>query len=320
MARATRKDVATLSGVSETVVSYVLNNNRYVDGEKRSRVIAAVKELGYAPSPMARALKGKGNGQLLLIADDIKSEHFGYLVGELEKRAYPLGLMVSLCQYHPEKPFLEHILSHSYSGFLVASGMMPHEDVQYLIDENKNVVVMEIKDTPPFHGLNCSINTGLFQGEGELLSLLEKRGRKHIAFVSPPSLALSSEDWRLKAYLEKEKEPFIISGENEADLGGKIAHAWKSEGIDGFCCRCDYCGCIAIKYLKEAGAKVGEDVSVTGFDDTFCSSYITPGLTTARICRDKIAEAAISFFAQQKKGKSFMHIDIPSLIVKRGSV
>ena len=33
--RVTRADVAKMAGVSETVVSYVINNNRYVAMEKR---------------------------------------------------------------------------------------------------------------------------------------------------------------------------------------------------------------------------------------------------------------------------------------------
>ena len=49
----TRKDVAALAGVSETVVSYVLNNNRYVAQDKRERVLAAVRELHYRPNTVA---------------------------------------------------------------------------------------------------------------------------------------------------------------------------------------------------------------------------------------------------------------------------
>ena len=56
----TRKDIALEAGVSETIVSYVMNNNRYVDKEKRKRVLEAVEKLGYRPNPIARALKGKG--------------------------------------------------------------------------------------------------------------------------------------------------------------------------------------------------------------------------------------------------------------------
>ena len=56
---ATRKDVARLAGVSETIVSYVLNNNRYVAQDKRERVLQAVKQLQYRPNNIARALDRK---------------------------------------------------------------------------------------------------------------------------------------------------------------------------------------------------------------------------------------------------------------------
>ena len=47
MKKVTRKDVAEKAQVTETIVSYVINDNRYVDKEKKERVLAAVKELGY---------------------------------------------------------------------------------------------------------------------------------------------------------------------------------------------------------------------------------------------------------------------------------
>ena len=55
----TRADVAKLAGVSETIVSYVINNNRYVAKDKRERVEEAVRTLNYRPNNVARALKGK---------------------------------------------------------------------------------------------------------------------------------------------------------------------------------------------------------------------------------------------------------------------
>ena len=47
--KVTRKDVAEEAGVSETIVSYVLNKNRYVKEEKRQRVLEAVEKLQYQP-------------------------------------------------------------------------------------------------------------------------------------------------------------------------------------------------------------------------------------------------------------------------------
>lgn len=55
--RVTRADVAKAAGVSETIVSYVVNNNRYVAKDKRQRVEEAIAALHYRPNNVARALK-----------------------------------------------------------------------------------------------------------------------------------------------------------------------------------------------------------------------------------------------------------------------
>ena len=66
--KVTRKDVAREAGVSETIVSYVLNKNRYVKEEKRQRVLEVVEKLQYHPNNIARAPHGKGSLQILFLA------------------------------------------------------------------------------------------------------------------------------------------------------------------------------------------------------------------------------------------------------------
>ena len=78
----TRKDIAKAAGVSETVVSYVINGNRYVKEAKRQRVEEAIKELNYRPNDGTGA-KGKRSHHILFIADDITGEYFGKLIGRL---------------------------------------------------------------------------------------------------------------------------------------------------------------------------------------------------------------------------------------------
>lgn len=53
---ATINDVAARAGVSRTTTSRVLNNHPRVDEATRSRVLRAIDELGYVPSPAARSL------------------------------------------------------------------------------------------------------------------------------------------------------------------------------------------------------------------------------------------------------------------------
>jgi DNA-binding LacI/PurR family transcriptional regulator len=52
----TINDVAALAGVSRTTTSRVLNNRPRVDEATRRRVLQAIDELGYIPSPTARRL------------------------------------------------------------------------------------------------------------------------------------------------------------------------------------------------------------------------------------------------------------------------
>ena len=51
----TIKDVAKRANVSFTTVSHVINKTRPVSGEAAERVNAAIAELGYFPSELARA-------------------------------------------------------------------------------------------------------------------------------------------------------------------------------------------------------------------------------------------------------------------------
>ena len=92
--RVTRADVAKAAGVSETIVSYVVNNNRYVAKEKRQRVEDAIAALHYRPNNVARALKGKRSNQLLFIADQITNEYFSRIVSEMDKYAYEAGFLI----------------------------------------------------------------------------------------------------------------------------------------------------------------------------------------------------------------------------------
>ena len=109
--RVTRADVAALAGVSETIVSYVINNNRYVAKDKRERVEEAVRVLNYRPNNVARALKGKPSNQILFIADHITNEYFANIVNEMDQYAYDAGYLISLCGNRNTKEFASQVIS-----------------------------------------------------------------------------------------------------------------------------------------------------------------------------------------------------------------
>ncbi len=128
--RVTRYDVAKAAGVSETIVSYVVNNNRYVAKEKRQRVEEAIAALHYRPNNVARALKGKRSNQLLFIADQITNEYFSRIVSEMDKYAYEAGFLISLCANRNTPEFVSQVISRQYDGIIISSISFPMEYVE----------------------------------------------------------------------------------------------------------------------------------------------------------------------------------------------
>ncbi|MCI0399654.1 MAG: LacI family DNA-binding transcriptional regulator [Chloroflexi bacterium] len=67
------RDVAQLAGVSQTTVSFVINNvpDANIPEETQERVWEAVKELGYRPNALARGLRARRTHTIGFISDEI---------------------------------------------------------------------------------------------------------------------------------------------------------------------------------------------------------------------------------------------------------
>jgi len=88
---ATIRDVARAAGVSTATVSAVVNDSAYVSPALRARVLAAVSELQYAPSAVARNLK-RGKSQLIaLVVADLANPFFARIVCAAEAAATAWG-------------------------------------------------------------------------------------------------------------------------------------------------------------------------------------------------------------------------------------
>ena len=77
----------------------------------------------------------------------------------------------------------------------------------------------------------------------------------------------------------------------------------------------------AYKAVSEAGLKVGEDVSLIGFDDIDTSQFLTPGLTTVKVYTDFMGKTAVEVLVEQIKSKHEVHkqILIPTKLMIRES-
>ncbi len=296
MKSVTRKDIAIEAGVSETIVSYVINGNRYVDAEKKKRVLEAVEKLGYRPSPIARALKGKTSNHVLFIADDMMSEYFGIIIGEMEKRLSGKGYMISLSADKGDPSFVRRVLDWNFDGVIVGSKTMDNSSIQALISSGIPTVILAINEYPVFEGRYGIIYTGLKKGAIDAVKTMRKTGRKKIAFADSLSAkGVMSTDYRYQGYSESVEEQLVISGaSSQEELEIKVRDMYRREHFDGLLARTDTVALCAIKALKDIGVEVPGDVSVIGFNNSKMCEYTSPTLSSVRIRQDLIAESALS--------------------------
>lgn len=101
---ATIKDVAKAAGVSTATVSAVINDSAYVSPDLRNRVLAAIADLRYAPSLVARNLKS-GKSQLLALAvADLANPFYARIVcaAEAAVAAWGYSLVIFNSDEKPE--------------------------------------------------------------------------------------------------------------------------------------------------------------------------------------------------------------------------
>src|SRR5690348_13716667 len=102
-ARVTVHDVARVVGVAPSTVSRVLNNgarSELIGEETRRRVRDAAAQLGYTPSPIAKALRGGRSNLIGLIVRGIADPFFASLIQQLSDAARGEGYQIVLGYAH----------------------------------------------------------------------------------------------------------------------------------------------------------------------------------------------------------------------------
>ncbi len=327
----TRKDVAKLANVSETIVSYVINNNRYVDKDKKARVLQAIEELQYRPNPIARSLKGKNSYHILFIADQIDNEHFGKIVKEIDNLAYEKGYLISLVANRNDKSFIDNIISRRVDGIIINSASFKEQYIDELIAENIPVVLIMMRSyTRKFEKVG-KIYTGVYNGVVSSMKYLVDSGRKNILYIDRISRRgnfSGDDDLRLKGFLDAArglglkygKENVITGCSTEEEAIERIVEEIKTRGnVDGIIGRNDNMSLLGLKAVERAGKTCPGDIAIIGFDNSRISEYTTPRLTTVEIDRKAIAASAIEMLCAEIAGEKTSRVSLETKLIVRES-
>ena len=141
---ATMRDVARLAGVSQPTVSRVLNQSDTaisISEETRSKVLAAVDELGYRPNILARGLRTQQTQMLAVLIADISNSFYHPIVRSIQDVArlhnYDVMIANSDHLYEDEMHFCEAVSRRPVDGVIMVPIHLFGEDLDSFATRTK---------------------------------------------------------------------------------------------------------------------------------------------------------------------------------------
>ncbi|MCW5873128.1 MAG: LacI family DNA-binding transcriptional regulator [Anaerolineales bacterium] len=328
----TIEEIAKQAGVSRSTVSRVINDDPNVNEQTRERVLEVVSSNNYVPNRAARKLAGGRTGVIGLVIPIGVSRlfvepFFPILIQSVTNRCNHLNRSVMFWLGEPEyeRRSITQILSNDLLDGVIVSSLQDKDPIVEALHYSQIpfVLIGRYRDNLPVNFVDID-NEKCTQAA---VNYLIQTGRKRIATITGVAGTLVSRE-RLDAYrstLAKAGMPVdekLIAEGGFVEEGGYAAMAnIFPHKPDAVFATNDAMAVGAIRYLREQGMRVPEDVAVVGFDDApFAASY-KPALTTISQPIGELGRQAVDMLVKiiDQQPEELMTQVLPSDLIIRES-
>ncbi|WP_277372417.1 LacI family DNA-binding transcriptional regulator [Pseudomonas sp. AA-38] len=326
---ATIKDVAALAGISFTTVSHVVNGTRPVSDQVRRKVEAAIAELGYVPSGVARSLRVRATGTIGLLVPNASNPYFAELARGIEDHAERNGYSVILCNSDDDGDkqlrYLRVLLERRIDGLIVATVASDPAFVQALAAVKVPLMLVDRSlDGVQADRVQVDHELGGYLATRHLLEL----GHRRIACIGGPAstqvVQLRAAGYR-RALNEADIEALPVVDCAFTSPGGHAAAQALLNSADAPTAIFAGNDMIALGVLRAAAereVRVPQQLSLVGFDDIEVSRYLHPALTTVGQRIGQLGEQAAERLLARVREPGLpaeQHVVEPTLIVRESS-
>jgi len=330
MGRPPLKSVADLAGVSEPTVSRVLNGRPGVAPTTRSRVVAALGELGYDEVPEPTRARRNAIG---LVCGEFNNPVFPTLAHHLSMQFGRHGLLTTVAitdpQLTPEERCISELVDCAADGLVLIGGR--HAEVEHdlrlyeeLLDEEVPLVLVNGRATSlATPQVYCDEGAGAAKAVRHLVDLGHRRigcllGSRR--FIPSRRLVNGYRSAMAAASLE---EPAGAIVETPFTLEGGRAGATRllHQGITAILAGNDLMALGAVQAATRAGLDVPADVSIIGYDGTDLMAMTDPPLTTLRQPFEDMAALVVDALLSEIDGSRRFreHFIFEPALVARGT-
>lgn len=297
-------DVAKAAGVSQTTVSFVVNEtpNTNIPDETRARIWAAVRDLGWRPNAMARGLSLRRSQIFGFISDEIAtSTHAGKIIQGAQDAAWAHGYMLLVINTggdaRLEQAAIEMMLEHQVEGLIYAT--MYHHAVS-LAQHRGSVPLVLLDCFVPDRSLP-SVVPDEVQGGRTATEALLAAGHRRIAFINNRD-PIPATVGRLEGYRQALTAAGIPFDPTLVHQARSAAESYRAamellqlpDRPTAIFCFKDEMALGAYDAIRQLGLRIPQDVAVVGFDNMeIIAANLHPALSTIELPHYAMGEWAV---------------------------
>ncbi len=307
------KDVAKLAGVSVASVSKVLNNAESVSDRTRGKIEAAIKELDYIPSTIARSMRTRKTNMIAVVVPDIIDDFFSNVFNFIKDAAQNLGYTPILYSIEDNIEILKNYLGKiSLVNFDGAIFCFLDEDE---VIDNFEKIQMQIPITLFSWNISnekfSAVVTDVFEGEYRAARYLIDKGEKKIAFVGGPENSRISKQ-KFNGYAKAMREAgleitddYLFNGHYRYQTGYQAAIKFSrlAEMPTAVVAANDVIAAGLIKCFIKKGIRVPDDIRIIGFDNIPLASIYEPAISTISIPIEQMSREAVNLLVNKIKNR-----------------
>lgn len=302
-------DVALAAGVAPVTVSRYLNDPTLVSDRSKQKINDAIKALNYVPHAAARTLASKRSRMIGSVVPSLDSSLFGRALevfqNHISTAGYNLILASNNYDQDKEREHIHQMISHGVDALLLI-GSSRDEDIYRLLESKKIPYILtwtvDSNEEHPCIGFNnhdaaASITDYLMDlghTKFAVISGSTKHNDRALNRLAGVRTALGKRGLHLPDECVIERPFGVDSGRDAFRL--LMSRTDKPTAI---ICGSEPFAYGAIFEAKTLGIDIPGDVSVTGFDDMWLASNITPSLTTVRTPQQEMGMLAAKYLVSK---------------------
>lgn len=332
---ATLTAVAARARVSRMTVSNALNNPTRLSQTTLERVLAAVDELGYRPNHAARTLRTRSTRligcRLMSVAPSatggVTDRFMHSLCTAARAGSYDVLAFAVDDEQAEIATFHELVRRTAVDGFVLTQTHAHDGRADWLLAHRSQFVAFG-RPWDAEHGDHSWVDIDGADGTRQCVEHLVAQGASKIGFLGWPKGDGVGDD-RLRGWRDAVREHGLTlqgmtaRGVESISTGAELAPLLLDRGVDAIVCVSDLVAVGAVRSLTERGVGVGDDVLVTGFDDSPAAEVAIPRLTSVRQPLEEAARRIVTILAGHLDGsltEPVTELLRPSLVVRASTL